>query len=228
MFCSELCFLLVVLAKPVFQNVFIICWELLRIGNDSEHNLKSMRSIDAHNPRAVNHSANGCLAARGQEMSVRILFNMSFQPSRWASEFLIFHTAGWFYTRGPAVASMAQTHTQHKTHNTHRTTHDTRLTVHTVHRTRTHSTQHTAQHTHAHIKHKIGRHGQPHNRICCTTHCKSDLSFEQEAAVRRGLCRHRAKDVSAAIELVFSRDFLPDAGTKISQLLMLDVHDPTA
>ena len=94
---------------------------------------------------------------------------------------------------------MAQTHTQHKTHNTHRTRHDTRHTVH-----RTQHTAHNAQHN-TYIEHKTGTHGQPHNRICCTTHCKSDLSFEQEAAVRRGLSRHRAEDVSAAIELVLQR-----------------------
>ena len=74
--------------------------------------------------------------------------------------------------------------------------------------------------------------GQPHYRICCTIHCKSVLSFEQEAAVRRGLSRHRAKDVSAAIELVLQKLLARlkhhTVGTKISQLLMLDFHDPTA
>ena len=117
-------------------------------------------------------------------------------------------------------------------------THNTENPQHTSHNTRhtTHSTQHTAhnaQHnTHTHIEHKTGRHGQLHNRICCTIHCKSVLSFEQEAAVRRGLGRHRAKDVSAAIELILlrflARLYHHTAGTKISQLLMLDVHDPTA
>ena len=151
-----------------------------------------------------------------------------------------FHTAGWFlYPRTRGGIHGTDTHstqnahrithdTRHTTHDTRHTTHDTR---HTVHRTQhtAHSTQRTAPHTHTH---KTGRHGQPHNRICCTIHNKSVLSFEQEAAVRRGFSRHRAKDVSATIELVLQRLLArllhQTAGTNISQLLMLDVHDPTA
>ena len=104
-------------------------------------------------------------------------------------------------TRGGIHGTDTHT-TQNPQHTSHKTRHTTHRTPHTTHSTQ--RTVHNAQHN-THIKHKIGRHGQPHNHICCTTHCKSDLSFEQEAAVRRGLSRHRAKDVSAAIELVLRR-----------------------
>ena len=200
---------------------------------DSEQILKSMRSIDAHSPRSVNHSANGCLAARGQEMSVRIFFNMSLQPSRWASEFLLRVSTllVGFIPEDPRRHPWHRhtLNTKPTTHIAQHTTHDTPYTAHNAQHT-THSTQRTAQHTH--MKHKTGRHGQPHNRICCTIHCKSVLSFEQEAAVRRGLSRHRAKDVPATIELVLQRLLArllhQTAGTKSRQLLMLDVHDPIA
>ena len=189
-----------------------------------------MRSLDAHSPRSVNDSGNGCLAARGQEMSVRILFNMSLQPSRWASEFLmrVSTLLVGFIPKDPRRHPWHRhtLNTKPTTHIAQHTTHDTRHTVH-----RTQHTAHNAQHnTHTHIKQKTGRHGQPHNRICCTIRCKSVLSFEQEAAVRRGLSRHRAKDVSATIELVLQRLLArllhQTAGTNISLLLMLDVHDP--
>ena len=178
----------------------------------------------------VHDPSNGCLAPRGQEMSVRILFNMSLQPSRWASEFLmrVSTLLVGFIPEDPRRHPWHRhtLNTKPTTHIAQHTTHDTPHTAHNAQHT-THRTTHTQ-----HIKHKTGRHGHPQNRICCTIHCKSVLSFEQEAAVRRGLSRHRAKDVSATIELVLQRLLArllhQTAGTNISQFLMLDVHDPTA
>ena len=130
--------------------MFIICWRLFRLVNDFEQILKSMRSIDAHSPRSINHSANGCLAARGHEMSVRILFNMSLQPSRWASEFLM-RVSTLLVGFIPEDARRHPWHrhtlnTKPTTHIAQDTTHDTR---HTTHRTpyTTHSTQLTAHKT---------------------------------------------------------------------------------